>query len=336
MAIETPAVLSADCKLALADLLQLPSGQIISAWDAVRGNAAYDWHLFGTREVAVPVPLLADVQRRVLDRVLRTGPVSPAAYAGVPGRSYVAAAWRHLGGTGAETVVMDIAGAFGSTTYGHVRSALSRRLKHELWVLGLDSDDAKAVVQVIAHLVTVDMDGRSRQLPLGAPTSVALFNLVLLSLDGDLARWCVPRGIRYTRYVDDMVFSCSEGVPDQLEEFVEHNVERFRFRLNQNKTVRSAAGMGTVHGLVRTADGIVPGEVARRRFADNIQWHARQAEDEATSEAHREKSRGFLKGLNTFLRQFYERQDLARPEMLKIHVPEGSTAASPLVDLLWE
>ena len=69
---------------------------------------------------------------------------------------------------------------------------------------------------------------------------------------------------------------------------------------------------------------------------DVVLVHARQAEDEATSEAHREKSRGFLKGLNTFLRQFYERQDLARPEMLKIHVPEGSTAASPLVDLLWE
>jgi len=334
--IDTPQVLSLECRLALADLLELPSGEIVAAWNAVIANAAYDWHLFGVREVAVPVPVLADVQRRILDRVLRTGPVSPAAFAGVPGRSYVSAAWRHLGGMGAETVVMDIADAFGSTTYGHVRSALSQRMKQELWILGLDPDDSRIVVQVLSHLVTVDMGGHGRQLPLGSPTSVALFNLVLLPLDGDLARWCVPRNVRYTRYVDDMVFSCPEGVPGGLEEFVAHQVDRYRFRLNPSKTVRSAPGHGTVHGLMRTAEGILPGDVAQQRFADNIQWHAMRAADERTSEDQREKSRGFLKGLNTFLGQFYERQQLARPESLQIDVPEGATTPPPLVDLLWQ
>lgn len=334
--IVTPSILSTECQLALSDLLQVPVGHAVAAWNAMRTNGGYDWHLLGDREVAVPVPVLADLQRKILDRILRTGPVSPAAYAGVPGRSYVAAAWRHLGGSGAETAVLDIADAFRSTTYGHVRTALSRRLKSELWVLGLDPADSKVLLQVLSHLVTVDKGGRSRQLPLGSPTSVALFNLVLLPLDGELARWCKPGGITYTRYVDDMVFSRADGLPAELESMVHHAVVRRGFRLNAAKTVRRPAGQGAVHGLIRVAEGIVPSERARERFASNIGWHSDRADDTTIPASQRQRSRGFLKGLDTYLQQFYERQEISRPGPLEIRVPEGVAVPPPAVDLLWD
>jgi hypothetical protein len=334
--IVTPDILSTECQLALSDLLQVPVDHVVAAWNAMRTSGGYDWHLLGDREISVPVPVLSDLQRQILDRILRTGPVSPAAYAGVPGRSYVAAAWRHLGGTGAETAVLDIADAFGSTTYGHVRAALSRRLKAELWVLGLDPGDSKVLVQVLAHLVTVDRGGRTRQLPLGSPTSVAMFNLILLSLDGELARWCKPGKVTYTRYVDDMVFSRAGGLPVELEATVHRAVLRHGFRLNPAKTVRRPAGHGAVHGLVRVAEGIVPSERARERFASNIGWHSDRAADTTSSAVQRQRSRGFLKGLDTYLQQFYERQEISRPGPLEIRIPAGAAVPPPAVDLLWD
>ncbi len=334
--ITTPESLSTDCRVALSDLLRLPVEQVMAAWNVSQTDRGYDWNLYGNRVVHVPQPLLADVQRQILDRFLRTGPISPASFSGVSGRSYVMAARKHLDGPAAETVALDIADAFGSTTYRHARAALSTRLRHELWILGLTGPESTAVVKVLSHLVTVDDDSRTRRLPLGSPSSVAMFNLILLPLDGELLRWCGECGITYTRYVDDMVFSCPEGLPADLESRVESAVVRHRFRLNQGKTIRYPAGSALVHGLERTADGVVPGAVTRDRFSTRARWHLENAQDETVSRSQRERSRGFLRGLDVFLRQFYESQDLVRPEALRILVPEGAVRPAPPIDLLWE
>ena len=144
--ITTPESLSTDCREALSDLLRLPVEQVMAAWNVSQTDRGYDWNLYGSRVVHVPQPLLGDVQRQILDRFLRTGPISPAAYSGVPGRSYVMAAMKHLGGPAAETAALDLADAFGSATYRHARAALSKRLSHELWILGLTGPESTAVV----------------------------------------------------------------------------------------------------------------------------------------------------------------------------------------------
>ena len=333
--ITTPESVSDDCRAALSDLLQLPVEQVMAAWKVSQTDRGYDWNLYGNRVVHVPQPLLGEVQRKILDRFLRTGPISPAAFSGVLGRSYVVAATRHLGGPPAETAALDIADAFGSTTYSHVRGALSKRLKQELWILGLTGSESTSLVKILAHLATVADGTRTRRLPLGSASSVAMFNLILLPLDGEMLRWCEKRGITYTRYVDDMVFSCPEGLPSDLESRVEAVVVRHRYRLNHGKTIRYAAGSARVHGLERTTAGVVPGSDAVQRFSARAQWHLGNAVDEAASRSQRERSRGFLRGLDVFLRQFYEAQDLQRPESLRIVVPEGAERPSPPVDLLW-
>jgi hypothetical protein len=334
--ITTPESLSTDCRVALSDLLRLPVEQVMAAWNVSQTDRGYDWNLYGSRVVHVPQPLLGDVQRQILDRFLRTGPISPAAYSGVPGRSYVMAAMKHLGGPAAETAALDFADAFGSATYRHARAALSKRLSHELWILGLTGSESTAVVQVLSHLVTVDDDSRTRRLPLGSPSSVAMFNLILLPLDGEILRWCGEHGITYTRYVDDMVFSCPAGLPADLESRVESVVVRHRFRLNQRKTIRYPAGSATVHGLEQTAEGVVPGAVARDRFTARALRHQRIAADRTASQSQRERSRGILRGLDVFLRQFYETQNRERPASLRILVPAGASRSAPPIDLLWE
>lgn len=44
--------------------------------------------------------------------------------------------------------------------------------------------------------------------PQGAPTSTHISNLVFLATDKRLIDFCDKRGITYTRYIDDLTFSC--------------------------------------------------------------------------------------------------------------------------------
>ncbi len=63
---------------------------------------------------------------------------------------------------------------------------------------------------------------RDDQLPQGAPTSVALGNLVLLKLDSRIGMLCRANGLTYTRYVDDIAISGGR----RLNEWVADAVDR--------------------------------------------------------------------------------------------------------------
>ena len=49
---------------------------------------------------------------------------------------------------------------------------------------------------------------RNGHLPIGAPSSPVLSNLVLENMDSKISNFCYDRGFTYTRYADDMIFSC--------------------------------------------------------------------------------------------------------------------------------
>ena len=49
---------------------------------------------------------------------------------------------------------------------------------------------------------------RNGHLPIGAPSSPVLSNLVLENMDSRISNFCYDRGFTYTRYADDMIFSC--------------------------------------------------------------------------------------------------------------------------------
>ena len=89
------------------------------------------------------------------------------------------------------------------------------------------------------------------KLPQGAPTSPMLSNMVFKRTDDGIFSYCCKRGIMYTRYADDMVFSSNNLNASQLISYVTMRVENIRMNINESKTkVMSRGVRQNVTGVV--------------------------------------------------------------------------------------
>lgn len=76
------------------------------------------------------------------------------------------------------------------------------------------------------------------KLPQGAVTSPYLANLICRGLDMRVAGYCNKRNIIYTRYADDLTFSCDDrDLLRNIYGMIKKIVEDEGFKLNCNKTV---------------------------------------------------------------------------------------------------
>lgn len=76
------------------------------------------------------------------------------------------------------------------------------------------------------------------RLPQGAVTSPYLANLICRKLDLRIAGYCNKRDIEYTRYADDLTFSCDDrDLLKRIYGMIKKIVEDEGFYLNQKKTV---------------------------------------------------------------------------------------------------
>jgi hypothetical protein len=328
----------------LTTLLDLSEDHLRAVWEQVRRHRAFrtfTMRLPKVREINMPTEPLRQLQERVLTRILYNGPVSPAAYAGVPGRSVRDVAREHLR-EGASIVALDLRDAYGSTAYRHVSGALRLRLKRELWVLGLSRLEAARVCGALAYFLTVPKGhGPGRKLPLGAPTSVALFNLICIELDSEICQLVAaqPRSheFHYTRYVDDLVFSSLHEIREDWESQIERIVKKFEYEINPAKTRRMPVANAVICGLERTAQGIEPEVGARARFADQIRKHTARLTGPGGGERSKLRSLAVLRALDSLLRQFYEAANVARPPELQVKIPPVVlTGEAPQIDLLWQ
>lgn len=74
-------------------------------------------------------------------------------------------------------------------------------------------------------------------LPQGAVTSPYLGNLVCYKLDVRIAGYCNKRDITYTRYADDLIFSCdNRDLLRNIYGIIKKIVEDEGFKINENKT----------------------------------------------------------------------------------------------------
>lgn len=163
-------------------------------WLTRRGAHLYDERRLskkgnGSRRLLVPTPRLKLFQRAFYKKYLRDHAYHPAAYC-VRGRGILDAVRQHRSRT--HLLHLDITDFFPSVDCGDVRDCLRRE--------GVSKD----AVPTIARLFTCE-----NQLPQGAPTSVAIGNLVLHPLDVRLTGYCRKpgAGLTYTRYVDDITIS---------------------------------------------------------------------------------------------------------------------------------
>ena len=154
-----------------------------------------------------------------------------------PGRSSRSNAQPHCGATWVQKA--DIQDFFASSSPDMVKQLFES--------LGLNSASA----ELLADLTTVD-DG----LPLGAPSSPVISNLLLASADESILKLCDARNISYTRYADDLTFSSSADF-DVLDS-VSQVIERHGYVLNAGKSVKRQRGQSLqVTGLV-IWDGATP------------------------------------------------------------------------------
>jgi RNA-directed DNA polymerase len=164
----------------------------------------------------------------------------------------------------------DLKDFFPSIHFGRVRGLLL----HSPFRMG---DEA---AQMVAHLCT-----HNGVLPVGAPTSPIISNMIASSLDRDLIRLAKATGCWYTRYADDITFSTRRQiVPNQI---VLEDADGFRisdellalisssgFQVNHSKTrVQSRHDSQRVTGLVVNRKLNVPRKFVREVRAMLHAWN---------------------------------------------------------------
>ena len=171
-----------------------------------------------TRAMSSPEPVLMDVQRWILRRILSAYAPSDASYAYQRGRSIVDCAKHHVGARW--LVKLDIHDFF--------RSIRERRV----FEIFLDLGYAPLLSLELARLCT-RIDGRvlvpqplrfgeyqrkapyhvhaRGHLPQGAPTSGALANLVMKNVDREFTTYAHGLDLVFTRYSDDIVLSSTSA-----------------------------------------------------------------------------------------------------------------------------
>lgn len=155
----------------------------------------------GYRTITAPVALLKSAQRDVLDMLVQDLKILPhnAAHGCVKHRSCLTALKVHQNNQSKWFLKVDLRDAFGSVNKHLLEEALKNNaVIYNIAHLGITASDITAVC----------MHNTIKGLPQGSPTSPMLLNLYLQDFDEHMTKTLRRKGIIYTRYVDDMLFSC--------------------------------------------------------------------------------------------------------------------------------
>lgn len=122
---------------------------------------------------------------------------------------------------------------------------------------------------ILTNLCTLD-----GILPQGSACSPALSNLVCLALDARLVGLCEKRGIRFTRYADDMYFSCDDqNSLKRILPIIRKIIESEGFVINDKKTrFQTPSNKKEITGVIvsRSNSSLLPELKARRQFKRTI------------------------------------------------------------------
>lgn len=221
----------------LAAWLGLTPGELdwfANAWRQPVGSAGLDHYHYrwlskrsgGARLIEAPKENLRAIQRRILHGILDRVPVHEAATGCIKGRSVLDNARRHAGAP--LLLKMDLRDFFVSIP--------ARRIHALFRSLGYPTATARCLTGLTTHATPGHLlrqvpqaeypspeerrqrrqwaqQFRERHLPQGAPTSPALANLCAYRLDLRLAGAARECRASYSRYVDDLAFSCSDADP---------------------------------------------------------------------------------------------------------------------------
>ncbi|MDF1665555.1 MAG: reverse transcriptase domain-containing protein [Planctomycetota bacterium] len=189
-----------------------PNELALAADMAEQGN--YECHVQqeSGRELQVPYGSLYTVQARLVTVFLSHTPTSTAAHGGIAGRSIVTHAAVHLPAA-QNLLTMDLRKAYQNIKAFKVAEALRRLLKTPCRDMFIEAELRHMIADYLTLICT-----RDKCLPMGSPSSAALFNLVAAPFDKTIEKIVADIGpsTRYSRYLDDLVISSPSALPNKL------------------------------------------------------------------------------------------------------------------------
>lgn len=204
----------------------------------------------GMREVAQPARELKAVQRAFVEIYLKDLPLHPAATAYRKGLSIADNASMHMGH--GPILKLDFKDFFPS-----IRSEDWERYARKYNIL--EAGDVRLSALLLFRQYPAQ---RVLRLSIGAPSSPIVSNLLMVEFDQIVAAEAGRRGIRYTRYADDMTFSGQRiGMLKDMLTIVPEALRSITYpklRLNETKTTFvTSAYRRVVTGVVLANDGSI-------------------------------------------------------------------------------
>lgn len=221
----------------------------------------------GTREIAQPAREIKLLQRVLMAHVLSSLPVHDAAMAYRRGRSILTNAAYHAGS--GPILKMDFQDFFPS-------------IRAEDWMVFcrnaqlFDESDAELSAQILFRKAKHE---HVLKLSIGAPSSPLLSNVLLMPFDVMVASEASKRGIKYTRYADDLTFSGQRiGMLKDMVDVVRltaKQIRRPKLTINSDKTTFvTAKHRRVVTGVTLANDGALSLGRDRKRTLSASVHHA--------------------------------------------------------------
>jgi len=205
------------------------------------------------RQIDCPSKELKSIQRWLLSNYFNKIPISERANGFVKGRGIKRNAQFHLK---KEFILsIDIKNFFPSISQKQVYDVLSKIFEDKILSLKL------------AKLCTF-----KRNLPQGAPTSPVLSNIVFKEIDDKIVSFCKSRLVIYTRYADDMIFSCdTKKTLIEIYSLVNNLLAKHSFNINKAKTkYLSGKGRMVITGININEGKLTVKKEIKRNLRSNL------------------------------------------------------------------
>lgn len=237
------------------------------AWFLVKGIAAGERYREKAiaregkppRIISIPDPVLKNVQRRILSRILNNIKINNAAHGFIKQRSIFSAMAPHAGKR--IVVVLDIRDFFGTITAKRVFGMFRSN--------GFETRESAVLTKLSCY---------QDKLPQGAPTSPMIANIICRKLDSRLQGLTSKKGYSYTRYADDLIFSGDERLLRLLplirqiitEEGFGTAEEKFRIMRSGSRQQALGLNVNTIVSIPRKVRRLVRAMVHRQLQTETL------------------------------------------------------------------
>ncbi len=191
----------------------------------------------GFRTIAQPTKLVKTIQREIVNNFLAKFPIHPCATAYIQESNILKNTTPHL--KNKFLLKMDFSNFFNNISSSDFLEYINENGIKEKY--DLDNEDINFLIN---SLFWLPKGNKNKILSIGAPSSPILSNILLFNFDEKIHKYCQSKSIVYTRYADDLAFSCNQkNILNDVETFVQElssNIKSPHLIINQDKTIHSS------------------------------------------------------------------------------------------------